>query len=151
MALVLVFVLQFNDSKTLPLTTTFLDTSLSMKTDARLHVRLLIRNIVNRPKVWNHIAKQADLRLVESIRKRKKRQREVIYIPPSNRRVVRLQSETGFFLEILPSGKVGGSVNKTEFSEFYLLSKFLDCQFPKMVFGLQNAEAKENVFVFGFV
>ena len=40
-------------------------------------------------------------------------------ITPTNTRVVMLQSKTGYYLEILPDGKVGGNINRTKFSKYF--------------------------------
>lgn len=66
---------------------------------------------------WHIIAKTMDKKIVERLRK--KRKSDPIYEQPTNRREVRLLSKTGFFLEVLPSGKVGGNINKTKYSKFF--------------------------------
>ena len=40
-------------------------------------------------------------------------------IAPTNRVKVVLQSKTGYYLEILPDGKVGGNINRTRFSKYF--------------------------------
>lgn len=64
---------------------------------------------------WHIIAKTMDKKIVERLRK--KRKSDPIYEQPTNRREVRLLSKTGFFLEVLPSGKVGGNINKTKYTK----------------------------------
>ena len=93
--------------------------------DARREVRLLIKNIsCNRYEIaWNRFLRQSNRKLVEKIRaKRRKRQNAFDCIIPTNRRIVSLQSKTGFFLEILPNGKVGGHINKTTYSKYLFIA-----------------------------
>ena len=91
----------------------------------RRYARLVLRNAPARKSVDNIVrrtARERDRTLVTVIRtRRKKRNKDVLHIAPTHMRTVRLKSKTGFFLEIQPSGKVGGQVNKTDYSKYIYL------------------------------
>ena len=86
----------------------------------RRQVRYVIRHYPRDHKygIFKRFNRDQNRKIIENIRTRtrKKRQHEIII--PSNRRTIRLKSKTGFFLEILPNGKVRGHVNKTKYSKF---------------------------------
>jgi hypothetical protein len=88
----------------------------------RRHARLVLRNVPvekSADNILRRYARERDRTLVSVIRtRRKKRNKDVLHIAPTHMRTVRLKSKTGFFLEIQPSGKVGGHVNKTDYSKF---------------------------------
>lgn len=94
------------------------------KQNPRRHVRLVIRNSPitrSTDNILMRYARERDRTLVRVIRtKRRKRNKDVLHIAPTHMRTVRLKSKTGFFLEIQPSGKVTGHVNKTKYSKLNL-------------------------------
>jgi len=90
----------------------------------RRHVRIVIRNSPitrSTDNILMRYARERDRTLVRVIRtKRRKRNKDVLHIAPTHMRTVRLKSKTGFFLEIQPSGKVTGHVNKTKYTKMEL-------------------------------
>ena len=98
----------------------------------RRHVRLVIRNPSsvtrrNSNTLLTRYVRERDRTLVRVIRtKRRKRNKDVLHIAPTHMRTVRLKSKTGFFLEIQPSGRVTGHVNKTKYSKFLKIYIFID-------------------------
>ena len=90
----------------------------------RRHVRIVIRNPPahsrsNPNSILARYTRERDRTLVRVIRtKRRKRNKDVLHIAPTHMRTVHLKSKTGFFLEIQPSGRVTGHVNKTKYSMY---------------------------------
>ena len=79
--------------------------------------------------ILTDIGKLKDLIRKTPLEKKKRRKRQRSYsrkhyrlsgIAPTNKRIVMMQSRTGYFLEIRPDGKVRGNINRTKFTRMEL-------------------------------